>query len=509
MTAAWSTDVVRFTIDDDVVLWQRRTGRHVRLPAEALARFEASAPGSEFLRRRLEAERLWTEGPVEVEDLVVCRNRLALLLPDEPALWVPVPRIHTAGGRGYRQIALSEYEVALWRAINDGRTVIGIILRTDVHDALARAFFYRLTSPWVQAAQLRPQPPRALDPSLARIVGVERPPQERGPDLRGEWEETTLDTYHREGITDGATHFDDRETTVAHVFSDPHPALGGSSWGQALHDRLAEEGMLPQTAPVVEVGCGTGRMAGDLRRRAAGAPWRYLRVDLSPELLRTQEANAPDTISVHADAVALPFADASVGLVLSNEVIADLSAVPWTPGDTEGQPGEVGARIARYGLAPLPGRGPYNLGAWQFLEEAARVLRPGGFAWISEFGDLEDTPEEAVHLDHPETSIHFGHLRTVAEALGLRAEVARLDDWMRLDPSARHLWRPHHHSLRALARRHGTTWPARAWTEATLARSLPWPVEGLRFVPISEEGPGPLITRFHVLIAHKSEARPA
>jgi SAM-dependent methyltransferase len=195
-----------------------------------------------------------------------------------------------------------------------------------------------------------------------------------------------------------------------------------------------------------------------------------------------------------------------VGLVVSNEVIADLSAVPFAPGDTEGPPGEVGARLGRYGLPPLPGRGPYNLGAWRFLEEVARVLRPGGSAWISEFGDLDAVPEEAEHLDHPETSIHFGHLRAVAEGLGLDARVVRLDDWMRMDLTARHLWRPHHHSLRALARRHGTPWPARAWTEETLQERLPWPVEGLRFVPITEEGPGPLVTRFHVLIATKPGA---
>jgi len=43
---------------------------------------------------------------------------------------------------------------------------------------------------------------------------------------------------------------------------------------------------------------------------------------------------------------------------------------------------------------------------------------------------------------------------------------------------------------------------ARAWTPQTL--TLPWAVEGLEWVPLSDEGPGPLITRFMALLIQKA-----
>ena len=39
-----------------------------------------------------------------------------------------------------------------------------------------------------------------------------------------------------------------------------------------------------------------------------------------------------------------------------------------------------------YGIEPFPSRAWINVGAWRFVAEIARVLRPGGAAWLSEFG---------------------------------------------------------------------------------------------------------------------------
>lgn len=484
--------MLQWPLGDEIVLWSATTGRHARIAPETLTRLDEL----EVVRTRLAG--LGLVGRVDAEDLVAVRSKLVLLRPDRPSLWLPLPGVRTAGGHGWTERPLTAAELATWRAINDARTVRAVAEHAGVGLVDALAFLRTLTAPDVQAAQLRDRPPHPRDASLWHLVAPERPLAARTADQRGAAGETTLTAWHL-AIADGERHFDDVETTVAHALGLPHPALGGQRYGERLHDALAARGWLDGARTIAEVGCGDGELALAWLTRWPD-PARYLRIDLSPELLRTQRRRVPRSPGVLGDAAALPLRDGSIDWVLSNEVIADLSAAPWGP--------EVAERVARYGLERLPGEGPYNLGAWRFLEEIARVLAPGGRAFLSEFGELDAPPEEAVQLDHPEVSIHFGHLVGVARGLGLQAEVVRLDDLLGLDPSARQLARLHYEGLRAMARASGLHLSARAWTPETLLPpqgTLPWPVEGLAWVPLTEPGPGPLVTRFHALLVHREE----
>ena len=134
-------------------------------------------------------------------------------------------------------------------------------------------------------------------------------------------------------------------------------------------------------------------------------------------------------------------------------------------------------------------------------EELARVMAPGGVAVLTEFGGIDEIPRETEQLDHPEVSIHFGHLCAVSRALGLSARCVPLADFLRADLSQSWLSRHSHEALRARMRAEGRHLAARAWTPQNL--SLPWPVEGLEWVPLSDEGPGPLMTRFIALVLVK------
>lgn len=477
-----------------VVLFHTQTGRAVLLAPETLAAIrEGRAPAPVLDRLR----RLHLIGaPAPLPSLVVVRHRAVLLRPDLPALWTPVPSVHTHGGRGFRMRPLSPVEHRIWREINDARTVSEIAARAAVTVDDVLTLTGTLTAPDVQALQLRDAPPHPRDASLDRLIGAPRDAHPRPADQLDATGATTLAAYHLHAVDDGSTHFDDRETTVAHVLSDPHPALGGRRYGEALYDALLARGMRAWGL-TVEVGCGTGALAEAWLSRGAD-PARYVRVDLSPELLRTQ-ATRVDTPAVLGDATRLPLRDGLVDLLISNEVLADLQAVPWSPGDG----GEIGDIVARHGLRTHPGRAWYNLGAWRMLHEVARVLRPGGHAVLTEFGDVDEAPAEAVQLDHPEVSIHFGHLEALARDLGLEAHVVRLDALLGLDLHAPQLSRTSWHALRAMARASQVHLPARAWTPSTLEAALPWPVQGLRWVPLSDEGPGPLVTRFQALVLGK------
>lgn len=497
------------------MLWHQRTGRHVALSRETLADVEQWTPGLSppsqlvAVARRLDGLGMLRESAApRLAALRPARSRRVLLLPDVPALWLPLPTVRTPGGYAYAERRLTPGELTLWRACNGSRTVEAVAERAGVTLSAALSFFSELTDADVQALQLRDRVTRAKDPALLHLVSARRPANVRQDHQHGPGGETTLSRWHRHDITDGSRHFDDRETTVAHAFALPHPGFEGEPYGARLHRALEGRGMLPEEdGLILEIGPGDGELGEAWLSRTVqvGRPGGELvRLDASPELLATQRARMPGTREILGTATAIPLPDASVSLVLCNEVIADLSAVPHdaeAPDPPEGAAAEVARRLAAYRIPPLPGRCPYNLGAWQLVEELSRVLAPGGAAVVTEFGGLDEIPRETEQLDHPEVSIHFGHLVAVARARGLQARCIPLDELLRVDLTETWLSRHSYEALRARMRSEGRHLAARAWRPESL--SLPWPVEGLEWVPLSGEGPGPLITRFMALLLVK------
>ncbi|MCB9764613.1 MAG: class I SAM-dependent methyltransferase [Alphaproteobacteria bacterium] len=479
----WGPETLGLTglLPDRVVLWQRRTGRHVALPPQAL-----EDPSAALLARLHGLHLLGP--PPDPARLIPARSAWTLLLPEAPALWRPLPLQRGPGGVPFAAMPLDEAEVAIWRACNGSRTVARVAEQLALPVEALLFFFAKLTDPACQALQLLDRPARAREPGLERLLLPPRPPNVRDADQYGASGETTLQDYHQHGIVDGSTHFDDRETTLAHAFAIPHPALRGEPYGARLGARLAQEGLLPGDGGVIlEIGPGTGELCAALRR-ALRRPHGYLRLDLSPALLETQAARNPETRSVEGSATDIPLPDASVDLVIANEMIADLEAAP--------DPGRWGEA-----LIPEPGQRLFNTGAFAMVEELHRVLRPGGAAFITEFGGLDEVPVETTQLDHPEVSVHFGQLARVAAAAGFEAELSPLGPWMGFDAHTRWLSRASYEALRARFRAEGRSLQARAWTPETLR--TPWPVEGLRFVPITEDGPGPVVTRFWALVLRR------
>lgn len=243
------------------------------------------------------------------------------------------------------------------------------------------------------------------------------------------------ETYRRDRLSP-QERFDQVETTMSHLLRRPHPALAGRSYGGALHAALREQGLLEQ-GEVTEIGGGAGFVASAFLEASAGR-LRYRLLDLSRPLLRLQRQRLGGAAaSVCASAERLPFRDAAVrGLVLANEVVADLSTLPA---------GEPGARalVERYGLGLPEAKHPLiNVGALRLLEELARVLAPGAGACLIEFGGdfnpggtwLSGPLGRGGHLEH---SIHFGQLEQVARALGFEVQRRKVADLLGLDPTVR------------------------------------------------------------------------
>ncbi|MFC1707089.1 SAM-dependent methyltransferase [Planctomycetota bacterium] len=284
-----------------------------------------------------------------------------------------------------------------------------------------------------------------------------QPPQECDRDLRD---------YHRCTIRDSHEQFDWRETTISHLYRVPHPALGGRTYGGRLVEVLSERRLLRRSHRLlVEVGGGTGEMAACvLEALREGAPdlfanLTYTIVDLAPALVAGQRRTLAQRLGadvrrvrwLQGSAEELPLAASTVDLVLSNEVIADLSV------DRD----------------PAAG-GLVNSGALRFLEEIARVLAPGGGAFVSEYGELGAEVKAADGLDHAEHTINFQSMLTRAEGLSLQVALEPLGDLFRFDVTVPIFLADgiQFAEIRALARLANKDLPVLAYTPAMLAETL-------------------------------------
>lgn len=342
--------------------------------------------------------------------------------------------------------------------------------------------------------------------------------------------EPSLREYHKLEITSADEQFERRETTLSHAFRVPHPALENRTYGGQLARVLVERDAVPDDGgrspmTLVEVGGGTGFFArAFLDGLALRAPRvynraRYVICDLAPALRASQkERTAPHKDKVRivgGDAEGLPLPDRSVDLLIANEMIADLPVVPVRRQDLDdgGQEGGFGADLVRrYGLPfdDAPGLFFLNVGAIRLLEECARVLKPGGTAFLSEFGSLTQYPEQSTHLDHPEFSIHFGHLRAAAAKLGLEASVEELTSILKLDGRVEVLQttQSFFDTLRAFLANHGVRLEKVAYTRDMFRDLLGGKVdmdrlEGVRFTPCGQRVLGLKPPEFKALLVRK------
>lgn len=179
--------------------------------------------------------------------------------------------------------------------------------------------------------------------------------------------------------------------------------------GARLRERL--EYLREPPARVLDLGGGTGRDAAELRRRFPRAE--VILLDRSVPMLRRARARLGWWRPLRracADAAALPLADASMDLVVSNLML------PW--------------------VADVPA----------VLGEFRRVLRPGGMLLLSTCGpgtlaELRDAWATADPAPH----VHgFAALATLGDALlaaGFRDPVAEVDRWTLTYPDVRALLR--------------------------------------------------------------------
>jgi ubiquinone/menaquinone biosynthesis C-methylase UbiE len=343
--------------------------------------------------------------------------------------------------------------------------------------------------------------------------------------------ERDLAAYHEQTLADAEAQFEEHETTLSHLFSLPHEALRGRTWAAAVLEAAVARGWWAG-GPVVEVGGGTGRFAeGWLRAVRDSFPERwqelasmgYKVVELAPALRAAQTerlrafAACARVEAGHAER--LPLADASVGFLISNEVIADLRiamvplAVARNPvADADHAEALALLRAAPLDLSNAPDPVPVQVGSAAFLREIARVLAVGATAVLTEFGAPDAFPLESTHLDHAEWSVQFRPLYTYARTLGLDAEIVPVSDLvdLRADVTVLATTRTQFRNLRWLLAKHGVALPKRAVTPQELASRCARQgfdllrVEGLQWTPCGERVMGLRPAEFWALAVTKA-----
>ncbi|TNF24737.1 MAG: class I SAM-dependent methyltransferase [Deltaproteobacteria bacterium] len=357
------------------------------------------------------------------------------------------------GDRELARVALSEAETAIWDKIDGeaklddlaaefGRGAVGELVKKLAHNSVQAMKLSALPmSFYLHKQHMKPpyltstMPYAPFDPKTDAL-----PP--------GFEDMFSPEGYYRHEVEDADAQFDHQETTLSHLFRQPHPALRNRTYGEALIDALKRRWDLQVgsggSVKILEIGGGLGWVAKHVTEALEkfGTEVTYHIQELSPALAAKQRENTaglPVTV-FEGDALTAELPGNDYDLVISNEMIGDLTAIKLTH-EQLGMGGEEGiddetfeAGLAKLGVAgelvkkhtvPI-GDAPdpfyLNVGAWQLVERLWDVLKPGGHAILTEFGELNRYPVLSTQLDHPELSIHFGHLTSVARSVGFETD---------------------------------------------------------------------------------------
>lgn len=418
------------------------------------------------------------------------------------------------GEREPRRLELDAQETAVWDAI-DGERRLGEMRDTFDPEVLAR-LLPRLTHHDVQAVKLSAFPMstykgrRNLRPPYLTSTMPYAPCDLSGQEITSDavvsgespgtpdpGTEISTTAYYREQITDADGQFDHRETTLSHLLREPHPALGGRTYGQALIDALVARGSLPDPAKgqasvkVLEIGAGLGYVARDAvtRLREGAFDPTYDIVEIAPVLARVQRERLGDLgVTVREGDVLEAELGAGHHLILANEMLGDLPAVQLTraqiavdlPPEQRGEPlaqlGEAGELITGFALNldDAPETFYLTTGALRLVRRLWDALAPGGVCVLTEFGELSSYPRLSTQLDHPELSIHFGHLVQAARTVGFETEFEFIIDLLDFDRDLRGMvtTRSYFRALGQMLAEYGVTLSKVGYTETMFGAIL-------------------------------------
>lgn len=410
---------------------QLQTYRHGR----ELALDDASSAFRELIESRFLIEKKISL-PEEFSEFYAVRMPQTVYYQDKGGIDVAVERKGPHDETDFDTLKLRGMSVKLW-TLSDGTKTVQTIsseLKSTVKEVIS------LLKEWTAienqilrmiprpVSELKTPPPQFIykAPFLKKKAKAKKPAED-------------VHRYHLETIKDGTEQFDKIESTVSHLYRTPHPILGWKSYGQALYASITQEKTIESDMKLMEIGGGAGNVSADimLELKKDRIEADYIIYDLSPALINSQRElhreRGVQAQHINGNGEALAIADSKIDIALSNEVIADLHT-PLVETDNVKEflfdhEIPMSEDFFRWYIG-APEKVRVNLGAFQLLKELYRVLTPGGLAVISEFGYQDRLPFRAGHLDHPEYSIQFSQMISVAASLGFGVYLTDIYDFL-------------------------------------------------------------------------------
>jgi ubiquinone/menaquinone biosynthesis C-methylase UbiE len=304
--------------------------------------------------------------------------------------------------------------------------------------------------------------------------------------------EEHLEDFHHHELTESAGddgHFDLIETTVSHLFREPNEALNGLTYGRLLMKQLRQLGWFnPKPKVILEVGGGLGYLARELGKDLL--PFekqsiKYLSLDITQPFLTLQvdraKAGGWNVAGTRANGEWLPFADNTIDLVIDNENMADMTPVQLSRKELTSGTGDTAQHqealdwIRRLRLpveADPPDEIIFNLGPIRFVAELWRVLKPGGRAFLTEFGIEEGWPAPVKLPVHTEYEVQYSHLRQAVRWLGFQERYLSLPQFLALKPDTKVLCTGAAYTIQRFCEAVHKPFAVRAYTEKELQQVL-------------------------------------
>ena len=353
------------------------------------------------------------------------------------------------------KLALSPWETLVWHMI-DGEHSIAQLLNffskdSENSDDTIRenlfGFLHKLTHCDLQFVKLSRIPwsnlksnPKIIPPYLKSTMPYQRITPDyfksTTPNPTGQGTETFVDISSEDFL---------EQNTLAYLFRGPSEALQEQTYGSKFASYLHGKGYLKSNLNLLELGGGSGSLASTFLAEIKNSHPRYyanLKYTIlcpDPDNICNLDKEATEKITIVKGEITSPPKEPFYDVVICNEVMASMDNVlmhrvpsskdPAKSSDSKNPSqgrdmffgeGDSVSYVFRYRL-PLEDSPPeffLNMGAIKTVEAIEKCLKPGGAAFLIEFGEQFDYPQMTGYGDQLLFSTHYNILIHLSEKLG-------------------------------------------------------------------------------------------
>jgi len=344
-----------------------------------------------------------------------------------------------------------------------------------------------------------------------------------------------LNMFHKNAIETIDRHFETKEVTVSYLYREDSPALRGLNYGEELLRQIEKLKKIEKATKILDVGAGLGfgsqAFLKSLKQKEPDIVNNisYILCDLTFKFLESQRdlTGAYPTGFIQANAQIAPFKDSSFDIIIANENIADFTAVKlnkkvaldFLKGEIKRKEIQDPAikkalewiKSSSINISDALPEFIFNLGAFEFMNEIKRLLKPDAIAFVCEYGIWKGYPKAVSLVGHTEYDIQFSQLIKFIKSLGMDVEVFGLLDFLGFNREEEIIDKCSLNFLYGILKKHNIDLPYLAYTKETLKEKVPEDLihnfKNLKFNKLKEKSVHHNLNAFYVLLIKKSRVK--